>query len=250
MKNFLNRLFSRSLRQTPVGGNVLIPAHLAIIMDGNGRWAREKGLPRTAGHREGAKNLKRVTEACARRGVRYLTVYAFSTENWKRPDSEVDTLMKLFVEFFRQYDKELEAADIRLRFSGDFGPLPEAVRQTLEDAQKNSENRKGLQLIVALNYGGRREILQAAEKLRESKPEGPLTEEDFQKALYLPDVPDPELIIRTSGELRLSNFLLWQAAYAEFYACPEHWPDFDEECLERALASYGKRDRRFGGIKA
>ena len=231
-------------------------------MDGNGRWAKERHLPRQLGHRAGAEKLHEITAAAARRGVAYLTVYAFSTENWRRPDGEVQALMQLFPEFFRRYDERLREADVRLRFSGDKLALPAEVQAVWDEAEQKSAARQGLQLIIAFNYGGRQEILQGIERLVEqrlsemqkSSPASPkllaepLTEESFRPFLYLPDVPDPDLIIRTSGEMRLSNFLLWQAAYSEFYATETRWPDFTEQDLDQAIAFYQHRERRFGGL--
>lgn len=260
-----------------------VPEHLAIILDGNGRWAKQRGLPRSAGHRQGAKNLKRIVAAAARSGIKYLTVYAFSTENWRRPKEEVEALMSLFLDFFRSYDAELAANDVRLRFLGELEQLPPKVFQTIQQAQNHSENRQGMQLLIAYNYGGRREILRACqlltkEYLQQQQQEqqsplpsenqaepmaeataapNPLTlspehwkEEDLVRHLYLPDVPDPDLLIRTAGELRLSNFLLWQLAYAEFYVTAKLWPDFDEKDLQQAIAAFQQRERRYGGLKS
>ena len=222
-------------------------------MDGNGRWAAQRHLPRQAGHRAGAERLHEVTASAARRGVRYLTVYAFSTENWARPDSEVQTLMQLFIEFFHAYDARLAEADVRLRFTGDYDALPEEVRRTWREAEAGSAARQGLQLIIAFNYGGRHEIVPATRRLAAEVAAGRLDpeaigEEDIARCLYLPDVPDPDLVIRTSGEMRLSNFLLWEAAYAEFHSTPVLWPDFDDASLEAAIMAYNRRERRFGAL--
>ncbi len=236
------------------GTELKIPAHLAVIMDGNGRWARQRGLPRQAGHRAGAENLKALCRMCGRRGIRYLTVYAFSTENWSRPDDEVHALMDLFVEFFRRYDPELAAEGIRVRFSGDLAALPDHIQAIIAENEANSAGRDKMQLIVAINYGGRREIVQACRQLAQKVADsqmavGDIDETSIQQTLYLPDVPDPDLIIRPSGEMRLSNFLLWQCAYAEFWFSDVLWPDFSEEHLNQALTAYTERDRRFGGVK-
>ncbi len=238
----------------PESHDLKIPRHLAVIMDGNGRWARQRGLPRQAGHRAGAENLKALCRMCGRRGIEYLTVYAFSTENWSRPDDEVHALMNLFVEFFRKYDAELAAEGIRVRFSGDLAALPQHIQAIIAENEAHSEGRDKMQLIVAINYGGRREILQACRKLAALAASGAMDpaqieETDIQQALYLPDVPDPDLIIRPSGEMRLSNFLLWQCAYAEFWYSDVLWPDFAETHLEQALLAFTERDRRFGGVK-
>lgn len=232
-----------------------IPVHLAVFMDGNGRWARQRGLPRTAGHRAGAENLKRLCRACGTFGIQYVTVYAFSTENWRRPPSEVQALMDLFVEFFNRYDKELAREGIRVRFSGDRTGLPQQVREIMDRAEKASINRDRMQLIIAINYGGRREIVQAFQTLArgiENHQLNPseVTEENVAASLYLPDVPDPDLIIRPSGEQRLSNFLLWQSAYSELWFSDVLWPDFNEQHLRQALEDYTRRDRRFGGVQS
>ncbi len=232
-----------------------VPEHLAVIMDGNGRWAKQRNLPRQAGHRAGAENLKNLCRMCGRRGIKYLTVYAFSTENWSRPDDEVHALMELFVEFFHRYDRELAQEGIRLRFSGDLKALPDNIQKIMADAEAESASRNKMQLIVAINYGGRRELVQAFQKLAHDLRSGSLDpekidEQDIKRCLYLPDVPDPDLIIRPSGEQRLSNFLLWQSAYAEFWFSDVMWPDFDESNLIQALTAYTDRDRRFGGIGA
>jgi undecaprenyl diphosphate synthase len=231
-----------------------IPRHLAVIMDGNGRWARGRGLPRQAGHRAGAENLKALCRMCGQRGISYLTVYAFSTENWTRPDDEVRALMGLFTEFFRRYDAELAAEGIRLRFAGDLEALPAEIRAIIDESEKQAAARDRMQLIVAFNYGGRREIVQACRKLAHQVRIGTLEpdqidEDTLRESLYLPDVPDPDLIIRPSGEMRLSNFLLWQCAYAEFWFSDVLWPDFAESHLDQAIAAYNHRDRRFGGVK-
>jgi len=231
-----------------------IPRHLAVIMDGNGRWARQRGLPRSAGHRAGAENLKALCRMCGNRGIAYLTVYAFSTENWSRPDDEVRALMALFGEFFRRYDAELAAEGIRLRFSGDIPALPADIQAIIAEGEANSLQRNRMQLIVAFNYGGRHELVQACQKLARSVQAGEMSPDEIDesaisRSLYLPDVPDPDLIIRPSGEQRLSNFLLWQCAYAEFWFSDVLWPDFSDEHLEQALRAYTDRDRRFGGVQ-
>ncbi|MDD2534548.1 MAG: isoprenyl transferase [Eubacteriales bacterium] len=235
--------------------NIRIPQHVAVIMDGNGRWAKNRNLPRQAGHRAGAENLKALCRMCGNRGIKYLTVYAFSTENWSRPDDEVHALMNLFGEFFRRYDTELAAEGIRLRFIGDIPALPEDIRKIIVEGEANSINRDNMQLIVAFNYGGRREIVQACQKLALLVQQGELEpaaidETLISQSLYLPDVPDPDLIIRPSGEMRLSNFLLWQCAYSEFWYSDVLWPDFSDAHLDQALEAYTDRNRRFGGVKS
>ncbi len=252
MKKLFRNLFRRAT-EDKLPTLAATPVHLAVIMDGNGRWAKQRGLPRQAGHRAGAENLKRLCRLCGRQGIKYLTVYAFSTENWSRPQAEVTALMDLFVEFFQRYDPELAAEGIRVRFSGDIAALPENVRRTVAEAEAKSRERDRMQLIVALNYGGRREIVDACRKLAYEAKAGNLEPEDidesrFAGALYLPDVPDPDLMIRPSGEKRLSNFLLYEAAYTEFYYDNVLWPDFDEASFQRAMLAYAQRDRRFGGL--
>ncbi|MBN1891800.1 MAG: isoprenyl transferase [Clostridiales bacterium] len=232
---------------------ISVPAHLAVIMDGNGRWAKKRRLPRSAGHRAGAENLKVLCRNCGRFGVRYLTVYAFSTENWTRPESEVKALMELFVEFFEKYDAELEKEGIRVRFSGDIEALPDHIREVCGVAEENSRNRDRMDLIIAMNYGGRHEIVQACRRIAQSAVEKridptAITEDTIRRNLYLPDVPDPDLIIRPSGEQRLSNFLLWESAYSEMWFSNTLWPDFGLAELEEAFVAYAHRDRRFGGI--
>ncbi len=232
-----------------------VPVSLGVIMDGNGRWAKKRLLPRSAGHRAGAENLKELCRNCGRYGVKYLTVYAFSTENWARPEDEVHQLMELFVEFFERYDPELAEEDIRVRFTGDIDALPEKVRKTVAEGEERSKNRKKMQLIVAMNYGGRREIESAARKIAQKVKNGEIepeqvTEKLLSENMYLPDVPDPELIIRPSGEMRLSNFLLWESAYSEFWVSETLWPDFGYDDLTQAFKDYAGRDRRFGGLSS
>lgn len=231
-----------------------VPRHIAVIMDGNGRWAKRRLLPRKAGHRAGAKNLRRLCRMCGDAGVQYVTVYAFSTENWKRPEAEVKNLMALFIEFLAAYDAEMAQEGIRLRISGDVLGLPDDVQKALRDAEARSATRTRLQLILALNYGGRGEIVAATKKLARAVAAGELSaeaidEQHLSAAMYLPDVPDPDLIIRPSGELRLSNFLLWQSAYSELWFADVLWPDFNQGDFDRALADFAARDRRFGGVK-
>jgi len=232
-----------------------IPVSLGVIMDGNGRWAKKRLLPRSAGHRAGGEALKELCRNCGNYGIKYVTVYAFSTENWSRPQDEIDHLMKLFVEFFHKYDKELEKEGIRVRFTGDIDGMPDDVRQICREAEENSVNRNKMQLIVALNYGGRREIVNAARKIADKLKNGEITEDDITEQMmsdnmYLPDVPDPDLIIRPSGEMRISNFLLWECAYSELWVSDCLWPDFGFKELTEAIEAYTKRDRRFGGLSA
>lgn len=233
--------------------NLKIPVHLGVFMDGNGRWAARRGLPRSAGHRAGAENLRNLCVWCGGLGISYLTVYAFSTENWSRPDDEVKTLMDLFIEFFERFDPELEREGIRVRFSGDIPALPERIRQVVERGESNSLHRNRMQLIVAFNYGGRREVTHAVRAIVDGvaagtiKP-GDIDEHTLSEHMYLPDVPDPDLIIRPSGELRMSNFLLWESAYSELWFDNVLWPNFNRNDLLRAIQSYTARDRRYGKV--
>ena len=246
-------LFGNKQEKTYDTGDLKVPVSLGVIMDGNGRWATQRHLPRSAGHRAGAENLKELCRNCGRYGVKYLTVYAFSTENWARPQAEVEQLMKLFVEFVDRYDPELKEEDIRMRFTGDIPALPEKVREVIKIEEERSKDRKKMQLIIAFNYGGRREIVNSCQKIAEQIKAGTLepadiTEQMISDNLYLPEVPDPELIIRPSGELRISNFLLWECAYSEFWISDVLWPDFGYEELTQAFRDYALRDRRFGGL--
>ena len=226
-------------------GDLKVPVSLGVIMDGNGRWATKRHLPRSAGHRAGAENLKELCRNCGRYGVKYLTVYAFSTENWSRPQDEVEKLMKLFVEFVDRYDPELKEEGVRMRFTGDLDALPEKVKEVIRIEEERSKDRQKMQLIIAFNYGGRREIVNSCQKIAEQVKAGVLepsdiTEQMISDNLYLPDVPDPELIIRPSGELRISNFLLWECAYSEFWISDVLWPDFGYEELTQAFRDFAK----------
>ena len=231
-----------------------LPRHIAIIMDGNGRWAKMRGLPRTAGHKVGAEVFRKIARYCKQLGVEYLTVYAFSTENWKRPADEVETIMGLLKQYMLEAIETMEEEKIRLKFFGDLTALSPELQALVEKTNAMSRNIDGVQANICLNYGGRDEILRAARAFArecaagEKQPEE-LTEAAFGDYLFSAGVPDPELIIRPSGEVRLSNFLLWQCAYAEFYFCDTLWPDFSEATLDAAIIDYQKRDRRFGGVK-
>ncbi len=230
-----------------------IPRHVAIIMDGNGRWARERGLPRTEGHRAGAETVRRVTEACTEIGVEFLTLYAFSSENWKRPAREVAALMKLLEQFLRQKTPEMIEQNIRLQAIGRLNDLPKSCQDQLHRSIEATSQNSGLTLILALSYGGREEILDGVKSLLESIERGHLDKgmidtEVFSKHLYTRYYPDPDLLIRTSGELRLSNFLLWQLSYTELWITPTLWPDFGRETFLEAVREYGRRQRRFGGL--
>lgn len=224
--------------------------HLAIIMDGNGRWATKRGMGRSAGHRAGAENIKRVVDAARSKGIKYLTVYAFSTENWKRPAAEVSALMALLVEFTGSMLDEMMKNNVRLRTIGRTDDLPLPARNALLKAIEKTKDNTGFTLNIALSYGGRAEIVDAVGKiLREHSDREKITEAEFSKYLYAPDIPDPELIIRAGGEFRLSNFLMWESSYSEIYVTDTLWPDFDENTLQAALDFYAGRDRRFGNVK-
>jgi undecaprenyl diphosphate synthase len=230
-----------------------VPRHIAIIMDGNGRWARERGLPRTEGHRRGADSVRRVVEACGDLGVEFLTLYAFSSENWKRPKREVDALMRLLQQFLKSRTPEMMEQNVRLQAIGRLHDLPEACQAELHRSITETAQNTGLTLILALSYGGREEIIDGVKSLLESVEKGHLDKamidgEVFSKHLYTRYYPDPDLLIRTSGELRLSNFLLWQMSYTEFYVTEKLWPDFGREALLEALRAFNARSRRFGGV--
>lgn len=229
-----------------------LPRHIAIIMDGNGRWAKRRSLPRTAGHAAGAETFRRIATCCKDMGIGYLTVYAFSTENWKRPREEVDAIMGLLEKYLLEAIEKMERDDIRMRFFGDTGVLSDKLRALIERTNAISEKLDGFQVNICLNYGGRDEIVRAARRyaaeVRDGR-ENDLTEDAFGDYLYSAGIPDPDLVIRPSGEYRLSNFLLWQSAYAELYFTDVLWPDFGEKELHRAIREYQHRDRRFGGIK-
>jgi undecaprenyl diphosphate synthase len=230
-----------------------VPRHIAIIMDGNGRWARERGLPRTEGHRRGADSVRRVVKACGELGVEFLTLYAFSSENWKRPKREVDALMRLLQQFLKSRTPEMMEQNVRLQAIGRLHDLPEACQAELHRSITKTAQNTGLTLILALSYGGREEIIDGVKSLLESVEKGHLDKamidgEVFSKHLYTRYYPDPDLLIRTSGELRLSNFLLWQMSYTEFYVTEKLWPDFGREALLEALRAFNARSRRFGGV--
>ena len=224
-----------------------VPTHVAIIMDGNGRWARRRGLPRQAGHRAGAENLRRIINACVEFGIKVLTIYAFSTENWGRPESEVRGLMKIFARVLDQELNELHAQGVCLHHLGDLTGVDPDLQVKVRRALEVTRDNDRLILNVAFNYGGRAEILHAVQQmLADNVSPDDLTEELFSSYLFTRGLPDPDLVIRTSGELRISNFLIWQAAYAEYYPTPALWPDFGREDLYEAIVAYNQRERRFG----
>jgi undecaprenyl diphosphate synthase len=230
-----------------------IPKHIAIIMDGNGRWAKKRGLPRVAGHKRGVDTVKEIVEACAEIGVKFLTLYTFSTENWKRPKDEVSTLMRLLLNSLRDRVNELNDNDIRLTTIGNIDSLPEAVRKQLEFDIKRTKNNKKMVLNLALSYSGRWELLEAIKQITDSAVQGKIKSEDIDEKivssfLTTKDIPDPDLVIRTSGEFRVSNFLLWQIAYSEFIITETLWPDFSKFDLYDAIKIFQKRERRFGKV--
>lgn len=230
-----------------------VPQHLAVIMDGNGRWAKRRGLPRQAGHKAGAETLHQFIRWSADLGIPYVTVYAFSTENWQRPKAEVDNLMQLLIDFFDKYQAELAREKVRLHFFGQLEDLPEKTLAAAREAEMESLSRDRIQVNIALSYGGRQEILQAAKLLAQDLASGKKNEKDLQvedlaNHLYLADLPDPNLLIRPGGEQRISNFLLWQLSYTELYFTPKLWPDFGRDDLVAALKEFSSRDRRFGGV--
>jgi undecaprenyl diphosphate synthase len=226
-----------------------VPVHVGIIMDGNGRWAIRQGLPRSAGHRAGVENLRRVLETSVRFGIKILTIYAFSTENWNRPQAEVNILLNLLARALREEVPELHRNGVRLNHIGRLERIPERSRQGVLDAIELTKDNDQLVLNVAFNYGGRAEVVDATKRIIQAGiPADKVTEELFEQYLYTAGQPDPDMIIRTAGELRVSNFLLWQGAYAEYYAAPVYWPDFDEEELYRALVVFNRRERRYGRL--
>lgn len=231
-----------------------VPEHIAIIMDGNGRWAKSRMMPRTFGHKQGVETIKRVVEECKRLGIKYLTLYAFSTENWKRSEEEVSALMDLLVIYLRKELKELDKNGVRINTIGDISRLPKKCIDELEKAKEKTSENSDLVLTLALNYGGRADISKAIKNIIKDYKSGDISEMDIDDntlGYYLDTnfMPDPDLVVRTSGEQRLSNFLLYEIAYSEFYFTDIHWPDFDEKELQKAVYSYQNRDRRFGGVK-
>lgn len=237
--------------QKQTGG--MLPEHIGIIMDGNGRWAQKRGLPRSAGHKQGARTFREIVRYCRSIGIRYLTVYAFSTENWKRPQSEIDAIMNLLRDYLDELERHSDEEQGVLRFIGDMAPLAEDLRQRITDVQGRTAGREGITVNIALNYGGRHEIVHAVQQAVSLARQGTLTPEAVDEALvdslmYTAGQPPVDLIIRPSGEQRISNFLLWQGAYAEFVFMDVLWPDFTPGDLDRAIAEFQRRSRRFGGI--
>ncbi|SHK33092.1 undecaprenyl diphosphate synthase [Clostridium cavendishii DSM 21758] len=231
-----------------------VPKHIAIIMDGNGRWAKERNLPRTMGHKAGVETIRRIIKECDKLGVKYLTLYAFSTENWKRPKDEVSALMKLLVEYLKKEFDELNRSNVVINNIGDISKLPLECQKELKAAYEKTKHNTGITMNLALNYGGRDEILNAVngiiKDVKDSKLDiNKIDESVFSNYLFTKGMPDPDLIIRPSGEQRISNFLLWQCAYSEFWYSNINWPDFSEQDLHKAIYDFQNRDRRFGGIK-
>lgn len=239
---------NKTIRQTLIDK---IPEHVAIIMDGNGRWASKRGLPRLAGHHAGTENLRRIIRASVEFGVKFLTIYAFSTENWNRPREEVEGLMRILEDVIDKELKELNEQGVQIRHMGRLDQLAPALQRKVNQAVDFTKQNSRLVLNVAFNYGGRDEVVQAVQNMiRDGIPAEDITPELLSRYLYTAGVPDPDLIIRTSGELRISNFLIWQSAYSEWYVTPTLWPDFSREEFQKALAEYGRRDRRYGKITA
>ncbi|MDD5246463.1 MAG: isoprenyl transferase [Candidatus Omnitrophica bacterium] len=231
-----------------------MPRHIAIIMDGNGRWAQEKGLPRSAGHREGVKRVEEIVKRSAELGIEAVTFFAFSTENWNRPKQEIDILMRHLESFLNRQARELARKNIRLKIIGSGDPIPRALQDKMVWAQAQTEGNTGMTVVLALNYGARQEIVDAAKKFAAGVASGEkkiddLNTDNFGEYLYTAGLPDPDLLIRTSSEKRLSNFLLWQLSYAELHFPKKYWPDFRSQDLDKAVEAYQKRERRFGGVK-
>ena len=234
--------------------NNALPRHIAIIMDGNGRWAKQRGLPRKMGHAAGSETFRRIATYCKNLGVEYLTVYAFSTENWKRSQDEVQAIMALFEKYLHEAIDEMEQDHIRLKILGELGPISPKLRALISRTDEISTHYQGFQANICINYGGRDEITRAVKKLAADCAAGKqdpeeITEQVVASYLDTAGMPDPDLLIRTSGEIRLSNYLLWQLAYTEIYVTDCLWPDFDQEELEKAIMAYNRRDRRYGGVK-
>jgi undecaprenyl diphosphate synthase len=236
--------FGSSTQAIPEAGSV--PRHVAIIMDGNGRWAKKRFLPRVAGHRKGVEAVREAVKTCIERGVEYLTLFAFSSENWRRPPEEVSVLMQLFLRALEQEVDKLHSNDIRFKAVGDLSPFDPRIVDLIRQGEALTQNNKRLTLTVAANYGGRWDILQAAERCRMEDAVAPITEERLSRFLSMAYAPEPDLFIRTGGEQRVSNFLLWQLAYTELYFTDALWPDFNADALDAAMASYRHRERRFG----
>ena len=240
-------LLTRKSKQAGRLDTEKLPRHIAIIMDGNGRWAKKRGLPRTAGHAAGAEVFRKIATCCSNLGIEYFTVYAFSTENWKRPKEEVDTIMSLLEKYLHEAIEKMEKENVRLKVLGDTSRLSPEICKLIEETDEKSKHITGMRANICINYGGRDEIVNAVKKAIESGEE--IDEKLISDCMYTSGMPDPDLIIRPSGEKRLSNFLLWQSAYSEFYYTDTLWPDFTEKELIEALCDFQSRNRRFGGVK-
>ena len=250
----LKKLFNRKPSDTPDIDSNAIPKHVAIIMDGNGRWAKRRGMPRSMGHRAGADVLKQIVIAADEIGIRALTVYGFSTENWKRPEQEVSLLMALIKEYLNNNVKYMHEHNVRIRFIGYIGALSDELQKIIRDAELLTQNNTGLTLQLAINYGGRDEIVRTIRNITNSVADGTITTDDITEdyvssQLFTKEFSDVDLLIRPSSDFRISNFLLWQLVYAEFWFTDLHWPDFTKETLLEAVAAYQKRERRFGGLR-
>lgn len=241
------------LKQNNMSAGEYVPRHIAIILDGNGRWAKKRGLPRTAGHAVGSENFRKIALYCRDIGVDYLTVYAFSTENWKRPSDEVQTIMRLLGKYLQEAIDTMERDKMKMRIFGDVSGLPKKLQDLVAQTNEISKRYEGFQANICLNYGGRAEIMQAAQRYAmdyaEGKADSELNEEVFSNYLYSSGIPDPDLLIRPGGEQRISNFLLWQCAYSEFFFTDVLWPDFTTDELDKAIDVFRQRDRRYGGVK-
>ena len=223
------------------------PKHIAIIMDGNGRWAKQQGKPRTYGHKKGADTVRKILKEANRQNIKYLTLYAFSTENWKRSKFEVKALMTLFSNYLKKEKDELNENNVKLVYSGTDENVSDKLLKEMSDTEKFLEKNDAITLNIAFNYGGRREIIDGINQLLKDDSINKINEEEFRKYLYHPEIPDPELVIRTGGEMRVSNFLLWEIAYSEFYICDKYWPEFTEKDFQIAIKDFANRNRRFGG---
>lgn len=246
-------VFSKRKKKSADINEALLPKHIGIIMDGNGRWAKKRGLPRSAGHKAGAETFRTITRYCSDIGIKYLTVYAFSTENWKRPQDEVNALMKLFKQYLNEALTDFKDDSIVVKFIGDKSAFTRDLRELIERNERESASRDGMVLNIAMNYGSRDEIVMAARTLANKAKNGDIEPDNITEAmlsdcLYTKGQPDPDLIIRPSGEYRISNFMLWQSAYAEFVIMDRLWPDFSTDDLDTAIMEYTKRNRRFGGV--
>ena len=246
-------IFKKKLPHELTLSDIVLPEHIGIIMDGNGRWAKKRGLPRSAGHTAGAQTFRKIARYCSDIGIRYLTVYAFSTENWRRPKDEIDALMKLFKQYLQEAIRDFKDDSIVLRFLGDRSAFSPDLLALMEENEAESKDRDGMVLNIAMNYGGRAEMIHAMRDIAQKVADGTVKPDDIDEQmvsdhLYTKGEPDPDLIIRPSGENRTSNFLLWQSAYAEYVIMDVLWPDFKEKDLDAALIEYAKRNRRFGGV--